>query len=494
MATGGRSSRMKGFTPMNAVRQAVDVIWPPEVPRLPATAPSLRSQTVTRSTPQQTQAPTAAATPTSVRTSADTSPPPALQLDDTEDEVIIQLGASAAREERRRREAEDEGVAQTSDAASIYSLAPMAETDDTKPATTAANDNIQKLLQNFSKISINDTAFTPKPFSGKGRNAGEAEKWLRYFENYTSFRNIEGTAKLQLFLMLMIDTETDWIRSLPIDTTSNLDKLIIEFRNRHALTQVDIWAKTVGLWERTQTDDENCDDYIAGMQVIASSINLPDDQLCHVIIKGLREDTQLFCLQTGANTLAAIKAAARISEAAQAARKARTKAAKSQNVRQNEHVMTMKTRNTATEDINEEKQVRFGNEWKPTNRTTPPSSPRRQRPLDQDDERRRGNEDHRDRRGSPPNRSAPTDNYRQDRRDERRSGERRQWNEPRQGSASGTIHCKFCNYTHPYGRVNCGAKDVLCFRCNIRGHFARCCLNTADSNYLGNSQSRPRPR
>ena len=348
MATGGRSSRTKGFIHMNAVQQAVYVIWPPAAPRLSATAPSLSSQRVTRSVSQQPQVPTATTTPISVRTMADTSPSPALQLDDTEDEVTIQLGASAAREERRRKEAEaifmkeagDEGGAQMSDAAStrkkkaegfasaagptiiqqtdapktpgsagpeqstsaatsqLPALEPgcasdvwnvsesprmvgdrSADTRTTSPSKHRAPESfydkedgpssqppkadkthnsktgeptVKGLLTSFSKLSVNDASFTPKPFRGGCRDAGAAEKLLRYFDNYTAFRSITGEAKKQLFCLLMADTEADWLRALPETVTCNLENIITEFRKRHALTQVDVLARTVGLRERAQ--------------------------------------------------------------------------------------------------------------------------------------------------------------------------------------------------------------------------------------------------
>ena len=478
---------------MNAAQRAVDALWPSAGPRPPATAPSVISQRMTRSQTAalgtQTTAidpvPTTSTAPDATEPDSDQGTPPLLQLDETE--VIVQTGASAAAEERRHATAEAEflkeagiqyGILQ-SDVASVYSLAPSEARYETK-LTTKPDTDIQKLIQNFSKISVNDTAFTPKPFGGKGRNAGEAEKWLRYFNNYTSFRNIEGEAKLQLFMMLMAESETDWIRSLPADITTDLDKLTAEFRSRHALTPVDIWTKTVGLWERIQKADETSDDYIAGMQVIASSINLPDDQLCHVIIKGLREDTQLFCLQSGANDLAAIKSAARISEAAQAARQARTRA-RQQTAK--DQVMVVKS--------------------------TPPASPRHQ-PSDEErqrtsaeirarpaqlvrferTERQQNQQLDRPSRGGRPNYQQNGDGP------DRNYGNRRSEETRNRGSEgySGIIQCRFCGFSHLYGRSHCRAKDTVCYRCESRGHYARYCMTSAENNYTAQTQNRPRPR
>jgi hypothetical protein len=184
---------------------------------------------------------------------------------------------------------------------------------------------MKSILSTFGKIAVNDATFTPRPFDGSSKDPTDVTRWIDRFEQYTAFRNIAGEERRQLFLLLMIGTEGDWIKTLPPEITNDYEKLLTEFKKRHALTPVDIWRKTIGLWSRFQGVNETCDDYISAMQLIANTINLPEDQLCSAIIKGLRAEIQLFCLQSGATTLALIKAAARISEAAQEAQKTRAK-------------------------------------------------------------------------------------------------------------------------------------------------------------------------
>jgi hypothetical protein len=378
---------------------------------------------------------------------------------------------------------------------------------DQEPPTNTTEPSMKDIIMSFSKMSVSDSAFTPKPFRGGTRDAAAAEKWLRYFDNYTAFRGIEGDAKRQLFFLLMTDSEADWVRALPESTTADLNKLIEEFRKRHALTQVDVWARTVGLWERSQGQEESCDDYIAHMQLAAASIHLPEDQLCHIILKGLRDDTQMFCLQSGAgSSLEDIKKAARISEAAQAARRARTKEAAKFVAAPTAGVLTIRSDNqrdgaTARQvTFNEAKNRDAGDQeqrrssWKSTSSPT-----KTQTGGDHDTDRRENNwssrSNSRNRRWNEgdDNEARPEVTQRDDKkRNDFRSDRNNQSSNG--GGFRGNVDCRNCGRSHKFGRSHCYAGDLECFRCKKVGHLSRFCRSAYNNTSFNRSQNEGGPR
>ena len=95
----------------------------------------------------------------------------------------------------------------------------------------------------MARMAVNDSAFTPKAFRGVEADSDRTEAWIDYFNTYTSFRDIRGHVKLQLFKLLLTEQAADWLRSLDETVTDDYGALLKAFRLRYLLTDLDRWRK-----------------------------------------------------------------------------------------------------------------------------------------------------------------------------------------------------------------------------------------------------------
>jgi hypothetical protein len=67
------------------------------------------------------------------------------------------------------------------------------------------------LIQSPASLSISDTTFTLKSFSGAANTEDKAEKWLESFLLYTDFKRMSPDDSLRLFKLLLTDQADDWL-------------------------------------------------------------------------------------------------------------------------------------------------------------------------------------------------------------------------------------------------------------------------------------------
>jgi len=382
---------------------------------------------------------------------------------------------------------------------SVYQVAPTPPTTSRSEAKSTTigtdhqqslvnEDTLSKLVSSLGKIAVNDSAFNPRPFSGIGRDADLALRWLDQYEKYTAFRSISGAERLQLFKLLMTDQASDWLRALPSTTTDDYDTLIKEFRKRHQLSQVDIWQRTIAIWSAQQASTESADDFINTMQSRARAIKLPDNQLCSAILQGLRPATQLYVLQSKANTLDGIREAARVTEAAEAAQRRRPTTDQSVipvNIWDNEAISAL--HNPPSQDA-ERRRVQFA----------PPGSTTNVRPVP------RGNQHPSElNRGPPPacaweeRQGPPTLSDRWAAQENRQRTEhadprpRPPINNYNNNNILGT--CRNCGRAREDSRHNCPAARMACFRCGREGHISRMCRSQPQNSRFNNGGRYSRP-
>jgi len=182
---------------------------------------------------------------------------------------------------------------------------------------TRNTDNINELLQKISTLSVGDNALTPKPFTGVKTDGDAVERWLDYFEQYSSFRHLDECTKLQLFKLLLAEQAADWLKTLEDNVSSDYQRLITAFKSRYALTDLQKWRKASSMWERDQKTCESVDTFITDIKRAAKQIPITDQNLVRfAVLKGLRPAIRLHVLQSKATTLNDVIDAARVAEAA----------------------------------------------------------------------------------------------------------------------------------------------------------------------------------
>jgi hypothetical protein len=121
-----------------------------------------------------------------------------------------------------------------------YQLHPAAMQDNMVMITTAL-------------LSLSDTVFTLKAFSGAANKDDKAKKWSQTFERYISLKRITGEDKLDLFKLILTDQAADWPNSLPKDVQQSFEELIAAFKKRYELTRVDRWKRCLDIWKLRRT-------------------------------------------------------------------------------------------------------------------------------------------------------------------------------------------------------------------------------------------------
>ena len=356
------------------------------------------------------------------------------------------------------------------------------------------------LFPPFGVMAVNDTAFTPKPFSGAEKDCDKVEQWLTYLETYFAFRSIQGISRVQLFHLLMADSAADWLRSLDESVRTDYDQLMEAFRSRYSFSDLDRWKKASSLWEKSQRDSESVDSFVTSILNTARMVPITDTNLIRfAVIRGLRPQIRLHVLQSSASDLDSVVRAARVAEAALAASTPPddVKDLTAQVARLVAKFDAVPSTVAAVEttyptgDPTSSRRVQF------TESDQPRSSSRRLSPdrrLEDDDRRRRPRERSLSpsarwqNEGRSPQRYYTNTGFRPSSRpsgfDERRPSTRSDDREQQR-------NCGKCGRFHS-SRDVCFAQNLTCFKCSRRDHLAKLCRSAPYySNWQQNLQFRP---
>ena len=336
--------------------------------------------------------------------------------------------------------------------------APPPAPFQTPPGMNTHNDQLtadQVGQAIMNSLAIQDTTLTPKQFKGTSVELESTEKWLTYFNTFCDFRNIHGKPKLQFFHMLLVGEADDWLRSQPEAVRSNFDTLIVAFRARYSLSDIDRWKTATALLSREQSDTESVAAYITAVRNAAKIIPINDATLLrYIVIKGLRPPLRLHVLQTAANDLESVIRAAQVAETAHQA-----------------SVVPSETKELSAQ-INKLLSKLDLPTPMPAQPVPVPAVAAVEPPREQDAEPRRVrfSSDRRTSSQSPVRRYESSER-RQEYRQEQYENRPRSSSTIPQGRQQNLGNRQFNNNT----RYDIGQRERLCYRCNRPGHIQRNC-------------------
>ena len=202
-----------------------------------------------------------------------------------------------------------------------YCAGPSAPPQSAPPNrwTTEQNAGGQDRFSSAPPVSVTDIALMVQPFTGVANVEQSADKWLLSFNTYTTFKNIHGQTKINLFKLMLTDQAAAWLMALPTHTTHSWDSLVAAFRQRYGITEAEKWRYQKDIWSREQRENETVDDYVTAMQLTANKIGIPQETLREAIIQGLKPELRLFVLNANAHDIPTLLAVARTCEAARSA-------------------------------------------------------------------------------------------------------------------------------------------------------------------------------
>jgi hypothetical protein len=359
-------------------------------------------------------------------------------------------------------------------------------------------------------VTLNDSVFTPKPFTGFENDTEKVEQWLTYFETYVAFSNIDEQRRLQLFHLLMADGAADWLRSLDDGVKADYSRLITAFRKRYSMSDIDRCKKASALMTRAQGETESVASYITAVQNAARLVPVKDSNfLRYIVTRGLRPQIRLHVMQSSANDLESVIKAAKVAEAAI---QASTPSSDVKDLTDQVSRLITKLDNplqpVAVVDSHqrseeEQRRVTFApsrdrSSERRDNSRDRSMSPARRAPTP---ERRQGYNNGQFQRGerrfseSRPGqyqqsfRNANNGQFSSSRDTVQRQNFRPRWNgSARSAAPQQSSTCGNCLYSHSVNQP-CRAANFRCFNCSRIGHSYRACRSPPYSGFRGQQQA-----
>lgn len=158
------------------------------------------------------------------------------------------------------------------------------------------------------------TKYEPPLFHG----SEDAEVWLRLFEHYVDYRNMDDPAKLRYMPLVLRESAADWLSNLPDGEKDTYAHLAAAFRANFIDDEMVRTENTNKLWNRKQGADETVKSYFTAMKTLARPIALPDAMLKHAIVQGLRPHIRVHVVQSAPATVDAAFQLAKLAELANA--------------------------------------------------------------------------------------------------------------------------------------------------------------------------------
>jgi Retrotransposon gag protein len=147
---------------------------------------------------------------------------------------------------------------------------------------------LDHMIQQLNSLTTTDSSLAPKPFTGSTADCEQVATWLRYFDNYVSYRQLDRPAVLNLFKLLLKDLAADWLQHLTPAIVTDWTNLRHAFEARFGLNAVQRLQRAASVWQRNQGPTETVEAYVGAVRKLAQQGALHDEQqLVYAVIRGL---------------------------------------------------------------------------------------------------------------------------------------------------------------------------------------------------------------
>jgi hypothetical protein len=193
------------------------------------------------------------------------------------------------------------------------------DVDSSHHSRSGAVSTHHSTMSTTDRPRLPEASLAPKTFGGSTLEIDNAERWLRYLNQYVQYKNLRDDEALTLFKLLLTDQAQDWLYALPEDQADSFHRLQVAFTSRYTSNPLQRYQKASHMWSRMQQDNESVDSYFTSIMSAANQIKLRDEQqLCFCLIRGLKSQICLHVLQNNHDTVENIRHSAKVAEIASA--------------------------------------------------------------------------------------------------------------------------------------------------------------------------------
>ncbi len=163
------------------------------------------------------------------------------------------------------------------------------------------------------KMSLPQT-LSPATFHGKpGENPSA---WLKIFNSFCAYQDMDKDHKLNAFKILLRDTAAAWLDTVDSVTSLDWGKLEKAFSIRFGTPECLKWTKVVDLFDTPQSDSQTVREYIEQMIRDGKQHGVPDMQIFQAVMKGLHPSCNGFIAHKDPKTLQELLDASDLAQAA----------------------------------------------------------------------------------------------------------------------------------------------------------------------------------
>jgi len=131
------------------------------------------------------------------------------------------------------------------------------------------------------------TRFAPLKF--QGLTTENAKDWIREFDNYCLYKDMNGAKKLALFKVLLTSSAAIWLENLPATTTNSWENVKAAFETRYNPPGFLKYKHANDLFNKKQ-GSMTVDDFCAQMQRLAREVGAVEDMLRFAVINGFNPE------------------------------------------------------------------------------------------------------------------------------------------------------------------------------------------------------------
>lgn len=123
-----------------------------------------------------------------------------------------------------------------------------------------------------------------------GRDHENAQVFMRYYDRWSEFKNIDNNTKLALLPLLFRENAEIWYTLLQPNEKDTLDNLQTAFATQYNNNDCTQYLQSAKLWSKQQQANQPTAAFIAEIQRAADKIGFPTQQLHQIVLNGLRPE------------------------------------------------------------------------------------------------------------------------------------------------------------------------------------------------------------